>query len=349
MGEERARKREDLLRATEDELRRIAEAAARARPGPKNRDTPNKALGEKANRWKMRKHFDIEVRDDALIWTRNQLKIDAEARLDGIYVIRSSLTSTDIGTEQAVEAYKSLSQVERAFRTVKTARLKVRPIHVYNTNRVRAHVFLCVLAYYVEWHMRRTLAMLLFEDDRDDAKAKRNTPVEKATVSDSAKAKADTRATPDGLPVHSFDTLLQDLATLTLNEVTLPNQPDTPFRLHAEPAALQSKAFELLGLKPDVYSKLTGKIRKTLFIQQDCLYPSDEVPFGRPRARKTAPSAPGRDRRTLRGRNGQPDSPAPSPRGGCTSAAPPPVRRPGTHRALPGRTRRGGAGAPWSN
>ena len=259
LREERARKREDLLRATEDELRAIAATAARAKPGPKNRDAIHKALGERAGRWKMRKHFDIEAREDGLAWERNRERIAAEARLDGIYVIRTSLGAEALGADRAVEAYKSLSRVERAFRTIKTARLEVRPIHACNEDRVRAHVFLCVLAYYLEWHMRRALAPLLFEDaDRAGAAAQRGTPVEKAEVSDSAQAKAASKATPEGLPVHGFDTLLQDLATLTLNDVTLPGQPDTPFRLLAEPTELQRKAFDLLGFKPDVYSQPPG-------------------------------------------------------------------------------------------
>ena len=153
------------------------------------------------------------------------------------------------------------SQVERAFRSIKTARLKVRPIFVYSENRVRAHVFLCMLAWYVEWHLRHELAPLLFEDDdREGARAKRTSAVQKAKVSDNARAKADSKLTANGLPVHSFDTLLADLATLTLNEVTLPGQPDSAFLLTADPTRLQEKAFSLLGIKPEksVYSKLTG-------------------------------------------------------------------------------------------
>ena len=257
LREERGHKREALLLATETTLQEIAQSAARAQAGPNNRDWVNGLLGAKANRWKVRKHFDIEVREDCMKFSRNQARIDAEARLDGIYIIRTSLGSDDIDSQQAVEAYKSLSQVERAFRSIKTARLKVRPIFVYSENRVRAHVFLCMLAWYVEWHLRRELAPLLFEDDdREGARAKRTSAVQKAKVSDNARAKADSKLTANGLPVHSFDTLLADLATLTLNEVTLPGQPDSTFLLTADPTRLQEKAFSLLGIKPEksVYS-----------------------------------------------------------------------------------------------
>ena len=252
LRQQRARKREALLAATEAALREIADAAERAPPGPKNRDRANRAVGARANRWKMRKHFRIEAREDGLSWSRDRAKIDAEAALDGIYIIRTSLGAEDIAAAEAVEAYKSLSQVERAFRSMKATRLEVRPVHVYNANRVRAHVFLCMLAWYVEWHMRQCLAPTLFEDDdREAARARRTSPVEKAETSDSAKAKAATKTTPDGLPVHSFDTLLDDLATLTLNRMSLSSAPDHHFDIVAEPTPLQRRALSLLDISPD--------------------------------------------------------------------------------------------------
>ena len=154
----------------------------------------------------MEKHFEITVTDGAITWSRRQERIDAEARLDGVYVIRTSLDAEAIGPEAAVEAYKSLAQVERAFRILKASRLKFRPVHVYSEDHVRAHVFLCVLAFYVEWHLRRRLAPLLFEDDdREGARAQRTSPVAPAKVSESAKLKADTKLTSDGLPVHSLN------------------------------------------------------------------------------------------------------------------------------------------------
>ena len=251
LREERRRKREDLLEARERTLANIAAAAARRKPGPANRDQAMKAIGREANRRKMEKHFEIAVTDDGVSWSRREGRIAEEARLDGIYVIRTSLDSASLGAEEAVEAYKSLASVERAFLTMKASRLRIRPVHVCSEDHVRAHVFLCMLAYHVEWHMRRRLAPILFEDDdREGARAQRSSPVEKAEVSESAKAKADTKRTPDGLPVHSFTTLLSDLGTLTLNEVTLPGSPDHAFPLMAKPTELQSCVFDLLDIDP---------------------------------------------------------------------------------------------------
>ena len=149
LGAERRRKREDLLQATERTLADIAAAAARRKPGPANRDRTIKALGRKANRRKVEKHFDITVHDAGMDWARNPDRIRAEARLDGIYVVRTSLDPVAIGAQAAVEAYKkSLAGVERAFLTMKTSRLRIRPVHVYSEDQVRAHVFLCMLAYH---------------------------------------------------------------------------------------------------------------------------------------------------------------------------------------------------------
>ncbi len=252
LREERRRKREDLLKATEETLAAIAAAAARRKPGPANRDQAMKAIGREANRRKMEKHFEIAFTDDGISWSRREGRIAEEARLDGVYVIRTSLESASLGPEAAVEAYKSLAAVERAFLAMKTSRLRIRPVHVYSEDHVRAHVFLCMLAYHVEWHMRRRLAPILFEDDdREAARARRSSPVEPAKVSDSAKAKADTKRTSDGLPVHSFTTLLSDLGTLTLNYASLPGRSDSRFLLASEPTELQAKAFALLGMDPD--------------------------------------------------------------------------------------------------
>ncbi len=213
------------------------------------------------SRKKVDKHFAIEVTDAEIRWSRKQDKINAEAQLDGIYVIRTSLQSSALGAPEAVEAYKSLAHVERAFRSLKTAQLAVRPIFVYSEDHVRGHILLCLLAYYVEWHLRRRLAPLLFEEeDRAGVRALRQSPVEKAQVSASTKAKAASKQTPEGLPVHSFQTLLADLGTLTLNEVTLPDAPQHPFPMVAKPTPLQAKAFDLLGVDPGkfVASKLAG-------------------------------------------------------------------------------------------
>ena len=261
LREERRRKREDLLQATEQTLADIAAAAARRKPGPANRDRTIKALGRDANRRKVEKHFDITVHDAGMDWERNPDRIRAEASLDGIYIVRTSLEPAAMGAHAAVEAYKSLAGVERAFRTMKTSRLRIRPVHVYSEDHVRAHVFLCMLAFHVEWHMRRDLAPILFEDDdREAARAQRGSPVEPAEVSDRAKGKADTKRTRDGLPVHSFSTLLADLGTLTLNHASLPERPDSRFLLASNPTALQARAFELLGIDPnqDAYISVTA-------------------------------------------------------------------------------------------
>ena len=258
---ERARKREELLQATERILEKIAALVQQGRKPLRGRDAINRRVGREANRKKMEKHFAIEVSEDALSWARKQERIEAEARLDGIYIVRTSLPADALGAEAAVAAYKSLARVERAFRSLKTTQLQVRPLYVYAEEHVRGHVFLCMLAYYVEWHLRRKLAPLLFEDaERDAAATRRDSPVEPARVSRAAEAKADTKRTPDGLPVQSLRTLLEHLGSLTLNQVTLPQDDQHEFQLLARPTPLQAKAFALLGVDPDkvVSSKMAG-------------------------------------------------------------------------------------------
>ena len=249
LRQERARKREELLQATEEALEAIAASVLSGRL--KGREAIDRRVGRDANRRKVGKHFEIDVTDGGISWRRREGRIAAEARLDGVYVIRTSLDSASLGPAAAVEAYKGLAQVERAFLTMKASRLRIRPVHVWSEDHVRAHVFLCMLAYHVEWHMRRDLAPILFEDDdREGARAQRSSPVEPARVSESARAKAADKRTPDGLPVHSLTTLLADLATLTLNEVTLQGSPDHAFPLLATPTELQRRAFGLLEIDP---------------------------------------------------------------------------------------------------
>ena len=251
LREERARKREELLQATEAILEEIARIVRAPRSRLRGRDRISHRIGRDANRRKVEKHFRITVADDDLSWSRDEAKIAAEARLDGVYVVRTSLPADAIGADEAVDAYKALTRVERAFRHLKAARLEVRPVHVYNADRVRAHVFLRLLACYVEWHMRRRLAPILFEDDDPEAaRAKRTSPVQKAEVSDGARAKAAAKTTRDGLPVHSMSTLLDDLATLALNQIALPKLPDHPFTVATDPTPLQRRAFELLEVEP---------------------------------------------------------------------------------------------------
>ena len=244
---ERRRKREALLQATEAVLAEIASAVRRKRLA--GEAAIGRRVGEHVNRYKVRKHFAIQISADSLAFERNPDSIAAEARLDGLYAIRTSLP--ELAAEAAVEAYKSLSGVERAFRTSKD-HLRIRPIHVYSENHVRGHVFLCMLAYYVEWHMRRRLAPLLFQDDDPAAAcAQRDTPVEPARVSDRARRKAATKSTADGLPAHSFQTLLGDLATLALNQVVLPTEHQTAITVSTKPTPLQRQAFDLLGVNPN--------------------------------------------------------------------------------------------------
>ena len=246
LREERRRKREELLAATEQTLDKIA---ASVRAGTlKGKAEIGHRVGREANRRKVEKHFEITIGETSMSWARRHEKIAAEARFDGIYVIRTSLK--EIEPDAAVAAYKSLSTVERAFRTAKS-HLRVRPVYVYTEDHVRGHVFLCMLSYYVEWHMRRRLAPLLFEDDdRAAARAARNTPVEKAKVSPGAKRKADTKRTPEGLVVHSFETLIEDLSGVALNKVCLPGQPDTSLAIVTQPTPIQARAFELLDVNP---------------------------------------------------------------------------------------------------
>ncbi|MCY3935604.1 MAG: IS1634 family transposase [Chloroflexi bacterium] len=248
---ERARKREDLLKATEAILGRIQAIVRRKGSRLRGVEKVSRRVGREANRRKVEKHFDIVVRDDDLTFTRNTGKIAAEARLDGIYIVRTSLDAHDLDAHEAVAAYKSLARVERAFRYLKTARLQVRPVYVYRPERVRAHVFLCTLACHVEWHLRRRLAPMLFEDDDPEgARAQRASPVPPARTSERARQKSASKTTAEGLPVHSLPTLLEDLATLALNTVHLPDNPQNRFTVATQPTPLQRRAFELLDVDP---------------------------------------------------------------------------------------------------
>ena len=213
LAEQRTRKREDLLQATEAELMKIAEATTRARNRLKGTEAIALRVGRVIDHYKMGKHFELSITDSSFTWTRKAEQIRQEAALDGLYVVRTSVPAQDLPAEAAVTAYKGLAVVERAFRSLKTVDLQVRPVFHWNAQRVRAHVFLCMLAYYVEWHMRETLKPMLFDDEYIDlARAARPSPVAKARRSDQAKAKDATRLGEDGVPVHSFRTLLDDLA-----------------------------------------------------------------------------------------------------------------------------------------
>jgi len=244
---ERTRKREDLLAATEKDLAKIAAAIVRQRKPLRGQDAIGLAVGGVLGRRKMAKHFHLSITPTSFTFERKGQSIAREAALDGIYVLRTSLPADTLNAAGTVLAYKSLAYVERAFRTLKTVELEVRPIHHRLAGRVRAHVFLCMLAYYVIWHMRRALAPMLFDDhDRPAAATARPSPVAAAKVSTAAAAKAATKRTSDGNPVHSFKTLLQDLATLTRNSVRFGDA--LPAIVLARPTQIQQRAFDCLGI-----------------------------------------------------------------------------------------------------
>ena len=251
LAAERKRKRLELLDATETELEKVAAATRRERRPLRGRDRIAVRADRALRRYKVGKHFEVECTGDSFSWARNEGRIAEEAALDGIHVIRTNVPAGELPADDAVRSYKSLSRIERAFRSYKTVDLKVRPIHHRLEGRVRAHVFLCMLAYYVEWHMRRLLAPLLFDDDDPDAaEAARQSPVAPARPSPSARAKAGGKRTPDGFPVHSFRTLLADLATLTRNRVRPAADGAVAADVLTSPTKLQSEAFRLLGVRP---------------------------------------------------------------------------------------------------
>jgi transposase len=250
LAEERTRKRKELLEATEKQLNKIVEATKRKRKPLRGRREIGLAVGRMLGRYKMGKHFRLFIEDDGFRCERKQDNIEREAALDGIYVIRTSVPTGTLSSEKVVERYKGLSDVERAFRSLKSVDLKVRPIYHYLADRVRAHVFLCMLAYYVEWHMRRALAPMLFDDDDPRiAAAARKSIVSPAERSLQAKSKDTLKRTSDGMPVHSFQTLLKDLATLTLNEVRVGDQT---MQMLAIATPVQLRALELLQVSASV-------------------------------------------------------------------------------------------------
>jgi transposase len=248
LAEERKRKREELLAATEKQLEKIRAATQRQRRPLRGKKEIGLAVGKVLGHYKMGKHLELTIEEDRFDWKRKTGSMEREAALDGIYVIRTSVPASHLSSQQVVAQYKSLSTVERAFRSMKSVDLKVRPIYHHQAERVKAHVFLCMLAYYVEWHMRRALAPLLFDDeDHEAAEAQRTSIVAPSQRSESAQQKAISKQTADGLPVHSFRSLLSDLATLTRNRVRLGNHT---FDMLATPTALQQRALDLLQIRP---------------------------------------------------------------------------------------------------
>ena len=247
LAAERARKRGELLAGTEAELEKIAARTRQARRPLRGQDAIALAVGKVINAKKVAKHFAVDITDDGLSWQQDEQKIAEEAALDGIYVIRTSLPPDVLGAGGAVESYKALENVERVFRGLNTD-LLIRPIRHRLEDRVKAHVLIRLLAYYITWHMQQRLAPMLFkDDDLPAARAARPSPVAPARRSPSALAKDATKHAADGSPVHSLHSLLADLGTICANRI----QPaaDLPgFTLITTPTPVQRRAFELLGV-----------------------------------------------------------------------------------------------------
>ena len=253
LAEERTRKRLALLDATEKKLAPIQARVRRAKKPLRGKDKIALAVGAVLNRYKMAKHFAVTITDDDFSFERDSAQIDAEAALDGVYVVRTSLKPEVLDATSTVRAYKQLANAERAFRSLKSIDLEVRPIHHRRPHRVRAHVFLCMLAYYLEWHMRQALKPILFDDhDRPGADAARTSIVAKAKRSKAADGKAAAKRTKDGLPVHSFRSLIGDLATVTRNTMAMVGQADATFTLYPQLTPVQARAFQLLEVAVNV-------------------------------------------------------------------------------------------------
>jgi hypothetical protein len=248
LAAQRARKRQDLLRATEAELDKVAAATAREHRPLRGRDQIGLRVGRVIGHYKMGKHFVIDIGEESFSFRRDEAAIAAEAALDGIYVLRTNVASERFSAPDVVASYKRLAGVERAFR-IFNGDLDVRPIHHRKADRVRAHFFVCMLAHYLEWHLADRLAPMLFvDDDKASAEAARPSPVAPAARSASAKAKDARKRTPGGDPVHSFSSLLADLATICVNRIQATG-PDAPsFDMVTTPTPVQRRAFELLGV-----------------------------------------------------------------------------------------------------
>ena len=246
----RASQREQLLEATQQELDKIVQATKRPKRALAGKDKIALRVGKVLQRYKMGKHFQLEITEESFNYRRKQEAIEREAALDGIYVVRSSLTPQQMTASDLVRSYKGLSVVEQAFRSFKTVDLKVRPIYHRLEDRVRAHLFLCMLAYYVQWHMRQKLAPVLFQDeDKAAAEALRESVVQPARRSHRARNKAQLKRTEQGWPVHSFQTLLADLATITKNRVQAKLTGAEPFDQMTRPTPFQQHVLDLLGVK----------------------------------------------------------------------------------------------------
>jgi len=251
LAEERGRKRRELLEATEKGLAKISQEVARRKKKLLKAAEIALKVGKVLGHYKMGKHFECTIGEGSLQWKRREEAIQQEAKLDGIYVIRTSESQERLSAEATVRSYKSLSEVERAFRCLKGMELRVRPIHHRTEERVPAHIFLCLLAYYVEWHLRRAWAPILFEDEERREERERRDPIGPAKPSQSAQEKKSSHQTRDGIAVHSFETLMADLATRARVTYSLRSGDRTPIiKQVPEPTPLQARAYELIELLP---------------------------------------------------------------------------------------------------
>jgi len=249
LADERRRKRRELIEATEKDLSKIAATVKRRTRTPLSEAEIALKVGKVLNHYKVAKHFVLTIADGVFGWTRREESIRREGQLDGVYVVRTSEPESRCSAQDTVRRYKSLAQVERAFRSLKGIDVRIRPIYHRTEDHVRAHILLCMLAFYVEWHMRRDLAPLLFDDEELSHMRKHRDPVAPAESSPSAKAKKVDRVTADGFPVHSFDTLLRELSTRCRNTCRIPADPSAAtFQQLTEPTPVQTRAYQLLGL-----------------------------------------------------------------------------------------------------
>ena len=251
LAEHRRQKREALLTATEEALAGIARQVARRTRTPLSATEIAEKLGRVKNRFQVAKHFRTQIADGSFHYERRTEAIIREAQLDGFYMLRTSEPADRLPTAAVVRRYKDLTRVERAFRSLKTVDLHIRPIRHRTETRVRAHLFLCLLAYYVHWHLRQALAPLLFDDEDLEAERARRDPVLAAQPSASAKRKKRKRRTEDGLPLQSLETLMAHLGTRARHQCRLPSEPDAPcVQRLTEPTPLQQRAFELIRMFP---------------------------------------------------------------------------------------------------
>jgi len=251
LAEERKRKRRELLDATEQALEKISKAVKRRTKTPLSAAEIGTKVGKIINRFKMGKHFELSINDGQFHYVRRADAIEREAELDGVYVIRTSESNASLSAEDAVRSYKNLAQVERVFRTFKGLDIRIRPIHHRTEERVRAHIFICLLAYYVEWHLRQVLAPLLFDDETLATDRRQRDPVAPAKPSTAAKYKKAARFTENGMPIHSFKTLMAEMGTRCRHRCRMKSDPECPpIFQDTDPTPLQTRARELIRLLP---------------------------------------------------------------------------------------------------